>query len=77
VSGDSDGRAEAVADHPVRRGAVDLLTRAGTRVHHDDAAVRYEPDAFVVAPGPDFDATETERYAKADVAWVEVRHPRS
>jgi hypothetical protein len=74
---DAAGREEGVADHPVRRGAVDLLTRAGTRVHHDDAAVRYEPDAFVVAPGPDFDATDTERYAKADVAWVEVRHPRS
>lgn len=77
MNSDAEGREEAVTDHPVRRGTVDLLTRAGARVHHDDAAVRYEPDAFVVSPGLDFGATDTERYAKADVAWVEVRHPRS
>jgi hypothetical protein len=65
---------EADAERPVRRGAVDLRTRDGERVHHDDAYVRYETDAFVVAVDPSFD--EATRYPKASLAWVEVRHPR-
>ena len=65
----------ADAGRPVRRGAVDLRTRDGERVHHDDAYVRYDPDAFVVAPDPSFGEGATW-YPKASLAWVEVRHPR-
>ncbi len=76
MDGDREGREESV-DDPVRRGAVDLVTQEGTRVHHDDAAVRYEPEAFVIAPSLDFAAADTERYAKATIEWIEIRHPRS
>ena len=63
-------------ERPVRRGSVDIRTRDGTVVHHDEAFVRYEPDAFVVSTGASFAAGETETYLKTEVAWVEVRHPR-
>ena len=63
-------------DVPVRRGSVDLRLHDGTRVHHDEADVRYEPDAFVVASDPSSSGVTTERYPKTAVAWLEVRHPR-
>lgn len=61
---------------PVRRGSVDLRTRDGEAVHHDEAFVRYERDAFVVSTDDSFSAETTARYPKSAVAWVQVRHPR-
>lgn len=73
----ADGDDPSLADDaPVRRGSVDLRLRDGTRVHHDEAYVRYESDAFVVAVDDSFSEAATERYPKETVAWVEVRHPR-
>lgn len=71
-----DAGDDAPVQRPVRRGSVDIRTRDGTVVHHDEAFVRYEPDAFVVSTEASFPAGATETYRKADVAWVEVRHPR-
>lgn len=67
--GDSVGR-------PVRRGSVDLRTVDGEVVHHDEAFVRYDPEAFVVGPDQSFPSGETVRYPKETVAWIQVRHPR-
>lgn len=75
VAAGDDSR-PADADHPVRRGSVDLQLRGGERVHHDEAFVRYEPDAFVVATDPSFPHDSTVRYEKQSIAWVTVRHPR-
>lgn len=63
-------------DRPVRRGSVDLRTRDGEVVHHDETFVRYEPDAFVLSPDQSFPADGTVRYPKGAVAWIQVRHPR-
>ena len=68
--------ARGTVDRPVRRGSVDLRTKEGATRHHDEAFVRYEPDAFVVSVDPSFPAERTERYPKTDVAWIRVRHPR-
>jgi hypothetical protein len=67
--GDTTGR-------PVRHGTVHLRTRAGETVRHDEAVVRYDPDAFVVSTDPSFPPDATERYEKSHVSWIEVRHPR-
>ena len=72
VVADSDS-----AETAIRRGAVDIRTREGARIHHDDAFVRHEGDALVVSESPDFDSAETERYEKRALSWYEVRHPRS
>lgn len=69
-----EAEGEVDTERPVRRGAVDLRTRDGERITHDDAYVRYEPDAFVVALDPSFD--DEVRYSKTSLAWIEVRHPR-
>ncbi|AUV82105.1 hypothetical protein C2R22_10970 [Salinigranum rubrum] len=61
---------------PVRRGSVDLRTRDGEAVHHDEAFVRYEREAFVVSTDGSFAGERTERYPKSVVAWIQVRHPR-
>lgn len=71
---DADER--ATVDRPVRRGSVDLRTDAGEHRHHDEAFVRYDPDAFVVSVDPSFPPARTERHPKTDVAWIQVRHPR-
>jgi hypothetical protein len=71
-----DADDNATDERPVRRGSVDIRTRDGRVVHHDEAFVRYEPGAFVVSTEASFPAGTTETYQKADVAWVEVRHPR-
>lgn len=60
----------------VRRGSVDVRTCDGERTHHDEAAVRYEADAFVVSADGTFAPATTVSYPKARVAWLEVRHPR-
>lgn len=70
----SDGNGRT--DGPLRRGSVDLRTRGGDRVHHDEVFVRYDSDVFVLCPDESFPEEATERYRKADVAWIEVRHPR-
>jgi hypothetical protein len=80
AGGDGQGRTgddpAPTDDVPVRRGSVDLRLHDGTRVHHDEADVRYEPDAFVVASDTSSSGVTTERYPKTAVAWLEVRHPR-
>ena len=74
--GDTDTDAGGVGRRPVRRGSVDIHTRDGDAVHHDEAAVRYEDAAFVVSRDGSFAPERTERYPKTDVAWIQVRHPR-
>jgi hypothetical protein len=61
---------------PVRRGTVELRTHGGDHVRYGEAVVRYEPEAFVVAPSAAFAPERAERYQKESVAWIEVRHPR-
>jgi hypothetical protein len=74
---DSDtGRDGDGVDRAVRRGSVDLRTRDGEVVHHDETYVRYDRDAFVLSPDRSFPADGTERYPKEAVAWIQVRHPR-
>ena len=64
-------------DRPVRRGSVDLRTRDGEVVHHDEAFVRYDHDAFVVSADQSFPADGTVRYPKVTVAWIQGRTRRT
>jgi hypothetical protein len=73
---DGDSGTHPESSHPVRRGSVDIRLRDGERIHHDEAFVRYEPDAFVVAADASFPTASTDRYPKERVAWLDVRHPR-
>lgn len=73
---DTASDADRAVDRPVRRGTVDLRTATGDLIHHDEAFVRYDRDAFVVSTDPSFPPDATETYEKAAVEWIEVRHPR-
>ncbi|WP_318569386.1 hypothetical protein [Salinigranum marinum] len=73
---DAGPDADRAADRPVRRGTVDLRTASGELIHHDEAFVRYDRDAFVVSTDPSFPPDAIETYEKDAVAWIEVRHPR-
>ena len=73
---DADPESDRAVDGPVRRGTVDLRTASGELIHHDEAFVRYDRDAFVVSTEPSFPPDATEEYDKNAVEWIEVRHPR-